>query len=320
MIRLLTGFHLLLAPWPLLAQDRHEFTELHMGLAVRVVLYAPDTATARQAARAAYDRIAHLEDIFSDYRPQSEVRRLESQPGEWVPVSAELLEVLRTAMLIAALTDGAFDPTAGPLTHLWRQARSEGALPGAAELEAARALVGWRHVHLNGMLSAVRLDHPGMRLDLGGIAKGYILGQAMAVLRQHTIPNALIEAGGDIVLGDPPPDRSGWDVEVPGINPGPLANVAVATSGTTEQYLEIAGVRYAHIIDPRTGLGLTTSRLASVVGPDPTVADALATALVVLGAPGQQRLLAGFPGYRASVIVLEPLEVTARSGMSQLRP
>jgi len=320
MIRLLTGFLLLLAPLPSWAQGRHEFTELHMGLAVRMVLHAPDTATARRAARAAYDRIAELEDVFSDYRSESEVRQLEDHPGEWTPASPELLEVLRTALLVAALTNGAFDPTAGPLTRLWRQARAENALPSDVALDSAHALVNWRHVHLNGLLSAVRLDRPDMRLDLGGIAKGYILGRALEVLRQQGTPSALIEAGGDIVLGDPPPGRPGWDVAVQGMEPGLLSNLAVATSGTTEQYLEIAGVRYAHIIDPRTGLGLTTSLLASVVGPDPALADALATALVVLGTQDPQRLLAGFPRYRASLLVPDQLEVTARSPRSQLRP
>lgn len=318
MIRLLTGFLLLLAPVPCLAQGRHEFIELHMGVAVRVALHAPDTATARRAARAAFDRIAQLEEIFSDYRPGSEVRRLETRPGEWVPVSDELLEVLRTALLVATLTNGAFDPTAGPLTHLWRQARSAGVLPTPADLDAARALVNWRALHLNGLLSAVRLDRAGMRLDLGGVAKGYILGQAMATLRSHGISSALLEAGGDIVLGDPPPGRPGWDVEVRGMEAGPLANVAVATSGTTEQYLEIGGVRYAHIIDPRTGLGLTTSHLASVIGPDPAVADALATAMVVLGDLGRQRLLAGFPGYRASLLGPELLDVTVPGAGPQI--
>ena len=319
MIRLLTGILLLGALQPLWGQARHEFTELHMGVAVRMVLFAPDTATARRAARAAYDRIAALEDVFSDYRPGSEVRRLETRPGEWVPVTDELLEVLRTALLVAALTNGAFDPTAGPLTHLWRQARSAGVLPTPADLDAARALVNWRALHLNGLLSAVRIDRAGMRLDLGGVAKGYILGQAMAVLDSAGTSSALVEAGGDIILGDPPPGRLGWDVEIQGMAPGPLASVAVATSGTTEQYLEIGGVRYAHIIDPRTGLGLTTRHLATVIGPDPAVADALATALVVLGAGDRRMLLAGFPGYRATVVVPDLHEVTAPGTPPQFR-
>ena len=110
MIRLLTGFLLLGAVQPLLGQTRHEFTELHMGVAVRLVLHAPDTATARRAARAAYDRIAALEDVFSDYRPQSELRRLAGRPGEPISVSADLLAVLQVALRVAAATDGAFDP------------------------------------------------------------------------------------------------------------------------------------------------------------------------------------------------------------------
>jgi thiamine biosynthesis lipoprotein len=99
-----------------------------------------------------------------------------------------------------------------------------------------------------------------------------------------------------------------------------LSNLAVATSGTSEQYFEIDGVRYAHILDPRSGLGLTTRHLATVIGPDPAVADALATALVVLGAGPRRLLLAGFPGYRATVIVPDLLEVTVPGPEPQIRP
>jgi thiamine biosynthesis lipoprotein len=320
MIRLLTGFLLLLAAPPLRAQFRHEFTEVHMGVAVRLVVYAPDSAQPRRAARAAFDRIAALEEIFSDYRPTSEVRRLEEHPGVWTRASPELLEVLRTALLVAALTNGAYDPTAGPLTTLWRQARREGALPPTAELDAARLLVNWRHLHVSGIDSAARLDRAGMRLDLGGIAKGYNLGQALAVLRAQGLPQALVQAGGDIVLGDPPPDQRGWDIAIAGGDPGLSSNLAVATSGTSEQYFEIDGVRYAHILDPRSGLGLATRHLVTVIGPNPAVADALATALVILGPGAREGLLAAFPGYRAVVVVPHLPEVTAPASPPQFRP
>lgn len=102
------------------AQVRHEFSELHMGLEVRIVLYAPDADRARTAARAAFVRIAELEDIMSDFRPKSEMRLLERRVGEWVPVSEDLFRVLARAVEIAAATDGAFDPTVGPLVALWR--------------------------------------------------------------------------------------------------------------------------------------------------------------------------------------------------------
>lgn len=298
MIRCLAGIAILLAAGPLAAQPRHEFTELHMGVAVRLVLHAEDAAAARTAARAAFDRIAALEDILSDYRPHSELRRLERPDTGWVAVSPDLARVLAAARRLASLSDGAFEPTAGPLTALWRETRATGRLPSTAALDNARARVGFEAFTVDTLGARIHLARPNLRFDLGGIAKGYILGQAALVLRHHGIYRALIEAGGDLLLGDPPPGRPGWHIARPEGGPSTLANVAVATSGTGEQWVEIGGVRYAHLVDPRTGLGLTRDVQVTVIGPDPMLADALATAIAVLGEPHSAALRAAFPEYR----------------------
>lgn len=292
-----------LAPSALPA-PRYEFTELHMGMAVRIVLHAPDQAAARRAAEAGFDRIAALEDVFSDYRSGSELRQLEqrAEDGGWTSVSPELLRVLIVARMVAEESRGAFDPTVGPLVALWRESRRTGRLPEPAALASAREQVGWRHLEISQELGAVRLARPGVRLDLGGVAKGYILGEALLVLRHHGTPAALIEAGGDIVLGDTPPGRPGWDIGLDGIDPSPLSNTAIATSGTSAQFVTIDGVRYAHIVDPRTGLGLTHQAQVTVIGPDPALADALATAAVVLRPSGVHALMMAYPGYRIVVV------------------
>jgi thiamine biosynthesis lipoprotein len=130
-----------------------------------------------------------------------------------------------------------------------------------------------------------------MRLDLGGIAKGFILRQALDVLRARGAPSALVEAGGDLVAGDPPPGRVGWRIAIAG-GDTLLANVAVATSGGTEQFVEINGERYSHVIDPRTGLGARTGHLVvTVLHPDGAMADATATALSVLGRQASAHLI-----------------------------
>jgi FAD:protein FMN transferase len=270
--------------------QRHEFAAVHMGVPVRLVLYAPaDHAAA--AARAAYDRIALLEDILSDWRPQSELRRLEPRAGEWVPVSAELFAVLSLSTDLARRTDGAFDPTVGPLVALWRRARATGALPSAAAIDSARALVGWRMIELDTTRRAVRLAMPGMRLDLGGVAKGWILDDALRALREHGVTRALVEAGGDVVVGDAPPGARGWRVDVPGADPSfaahaaALVNEALATSGDAAQFIDSDGVRRSHVIDPRTGLGVTHGCTAHVITASGAAADALATALGVVGRP-----------------------------------
>jgi thiamine biosynthesis lipoprotein len=289
-----------------------EYTEVHMGVPVRVVVYAGGETKGRAAARAAFDRIAALERVMSDYRPDSELRRLEARPAEWVDVSPELFEVMARAIEIARATDGAFDPSVGPLVALWREARRSGRLPEASALARARGLTGWRRIDLDAARRAIRLGVAGMRLDLGGIAKGYILQHALRTLHEHGVARALLEAGGDIVVGDAPPDRPGWRVDAPGADAAfaaraaSLTNAALATSGSAMQFVEIDGVRYSHVVDPRTGLGLTNHLQARVIASDGATADALSTALTVLGPTRARAVLARFPGVTASLTHEEP--------------
>jgi thiamine biosynthesis lipoprotein len=255
-----------------------------MGLPVRIRLYAPTDEAATTTATAAFARVAVLDRMMSDYRPDSELRRLGTT---WSAVSPELFAVLARAADIARATGGAFDPTVGPLVALWREARQSRRMPDDTALGAAKRLVGWQLVHLDAPRHAVRLARPGMRLDLGGIAKGYILQQALAAMASLGVTRALIEAGGDIVVGDAPPGRDGWSIDVTGseaefvARAARLTNAALATSGPSAQFVEIDGVRYSHVVDPRTGLGLTNQVTARVIAADGATADALATALTV---------------------------------------
>ena len=278
-----------------------------MGLPVRLVLHAGDQATAEAAARAAFARIASLDRMMSDYRPDSELRQIDAQAGNFVPVSPELRTVISRALQISRATNGAFDPTIAPLVALWRESRSTGRLPEPSRLAAARALVGWQQVEIDTKRSAVRLPRPGMRLDLGGVAKGYILQEALRTLRDRGVTRALLAAGGDIVVGDAPPKRPGWQVDTPGSDPAfatrasRLTNAALATSGSSQQFVDIDGVRYSHIVDPRTGLGVTTNRVTRVIAADAALADALATALTILDDEDGKTLQARFPDAMVSV-------------------
>jgi FAD:protein FMN transferase len=262
----------------------HEFAQVHMGLPVRIRLYSSTEEAAGTAAAAAFARIAALDQMMSDYRPDSELRRLSSV---WSPVSRELFAVLERATEIADATGGAFDPTVGPLVALWREARQRHRLPEATAIDAARGLVGWRLVELDAARPAVRFAREGVSLDLGGIAKGYIIQQALQAMIPFGVTRALVEAGGDIVVGDAPPGRDGWSIDVTGADAefvaraARLTNAALATSGPTVQFVEIDGVRYSHVVDPRTGLGLTNQVTARVIAANGATADALATALTV---------------------------------------
>jgi FAD:protein FMN transferase len=283
----------------------YEFAQVHMGLPVRLHLYAQNEKAARMASASAFSRIAELDRMMSDYRPDSELRRLASN-GDWTVVSPELFDVLKRAVLVARETGGAFDPTIAPLVSIWREARATERLPARADLDAARRRVGWRHLQFDERDRAVRLMQPDMRLDLGGIAKGYILQEARRILHQHGVAAALVEAGGDIVAGNAPPGREGWRIDVGGAGgaleerAGRLVNAALATSGPTAQFVEIEGVRYSHVIDPRTGVGVTNDLVARVIAEDAATADALATALTVIGSIDSS-LLSRFPGTLASL-------------------
>jgi thiamine biosynthesis lipoprotein len=280
--------------------QRFEYRQVRMGVETRLVVYAPDEARALAACRAAYHRISELEAKMSDYRPDSELMLLcQRAVNRWVRVSRELFYVLWRAQKLAAQTAGAFDITVGPLVQLWREARRTKQLPDEATLNEAKARVGWQKLALSQRRCAARLMRAGMRLDLGGIAKGYACDEALRTLKRFGIRRALVQMGGDLVTGEPPPEQPGWRIEVPGLDGQVqtlwLYRCALATSGSTEQYVEIAGKRYAHLIDPRTGLGLTRLTLARVQAPDGITADSLATAACIVGAEGIDRLKRLYP-------------------------
>lgn len=262
--------------------DRFEYTQLLMGVQARVVLYASEERRARSAAEAAFDRIAKVDARASDYRADSELTRLcRDAVLRPIRVSPDLYQLLDASLHMARASDGAFDPTIGPLSSLWRESRRSGRLPSLQEIEEAKRCVDWRAVKLFKADRSVRLARAGMRLDLGGIAKGYAADRAVEVLRSRGTPRCLVALAGDMALGDAPPRERGWTIE---LDHGGgrrmrlvLRDVGVSTSGDLEQYIEIDGRRYSHILDKATGLGMTTPVCASVVASDACTADLLAT-------------------------------------------
>ena len=272
--------------------ERFEFERRAMGTKFRIVLYAPNAKQADRAAAVAFQRVDTLDDILSDYDPSSEISRLSNTAGtaEWISVGDDLWSVLLRSAHLADLTDGAFDVTVGPLTRLWRWSNRRGVLPDEERIAHARAAVGHRLIQFDRSSHRVRLGAPGMRLDVGAIGKGFAADEALAVLTRLGISRALIDAGGDVVASDAPPGTPGWRVEIPTVDNDSvgsetvwLSDGAVATSGDKYRSVEVDGVRYSHIIDPATGLGLTERRIATVFAPTAAVADALASAVSVLG-------------------------------------
>ncbi len=272
--------------------QRFEFTQVQMGMDFKLTFYAADESSANRAAVAAYARIAELNSVMSDYDPASELSKLSksSGSGQAIPLSDDLWNVLAVSQRLADETAGAFDITIGPLIRLWRRARRERELPSAQRLATARAAVGHQLLELDETERTATLTKPEMRLDLGGIAAGYAADEALAVLARHGIRRVLIDASGDLLAGDPPPGERGWKIGIAPLadtaEPSRyvwLAHRAISTSGDAFQFVEIDGIRYSHIVDPQTGLGMTTSLAVVVVAQDCITADSLATALSVFG-------------------------------------
>jgi thiamine biosynthesis lipoprotein len=291
--------------------ERFEFDAKIMGTTFRIVLYAESKEAADAASKPAFARVAELDGIMSDYKKDSELMKLCGTSGKAVPVSADLFEVLQKAEELSKLSDGAFDITVGPVVQLWRHARRTQQLPEKDELAAAIAKTGWKFVQLDPKNRTVKLLKPGMRLDLGGIAKGYAADAALKLLREkHGITSALVAAAGDITCGDAPPDRAAWNVNIAPIAKGQkphslkLVNAAVSTSGDIEQFVEIGGVRYSHIVDPKTGLGLTGRRSVTVIAKQGVTADSMTKAVMLLPSEKAWELVERTPGAAAFIAIV----------------
>jgi FAD:protein FMN transferase len=295
--------------------SRFEFEETHMASPFHIVLYSTGETFARRASRAAYDRIAALNAILSDYDPESELSRLAQSAGSGpVPVSPDLFEVLRRSKEIYERSQGAFDVTIAPVGRLWRRARRDHKLPDPARLAEARSLVGSNNMVLDPNARTVELKKQGMKLDVGGIAKGYAAQAALEVLKKEGVTRALVGGAGDIVVGDSPPDGAGWKVAIAPLEPGKggptrvlsLTNAAVSTAGDAERFVVIDGHRYSHIINPSTAVGVEDRASVTVVAPDGATADALETTVYVMGPERGLKLVDDTPGASAIFVRLTP--------------
>ena len=295
--------------------SRFEFEETHMASPFHLVLYSMDEATARRASRAAFDRISQLNAVLSDYDPESELSRLcQSAGGPPVSVSVDLLDVLQRSQAMSERSDGAFDITIAPVGRLWRRARRERKLPDPERIIDARRLVGFRKLVLDVKAKTARLVKPGMKLDVGGIAKGYAAQAALDVLKTAGVNRALVGGAGDIVVGDPPPQAEGWKIAIAPLEPNRaeppltllLKNAAVSTAGDAERFVIIDGRRYSHIINPATGMGHEDRAAVTVVAPDGATADALETTAYLLGPERGLKLVDDIPGCSAIFMRLTP--------------
>jgi thiamine biosynthesis lipoprotein len=327
-VTLAASFLLWLTGTTLMGQpQRFERRQPHMGTQFEIILYADSAEQADRAFSAAFNRIDELDRMLSSFQPGSEVNRIvqDAPHHEFVPIRAELFTVLAEAEKLHRISGGAFDVTIGPLSRLWRRARREHTLPSADALAAARASVGFPLMQLNHKAKSVRLTRAGMHIDLGGIAKGYAADEALRLIREAGIESGLVNGGGDISVSGPPPGRVGWTLAINTTHDSDagivlaLANRAVATSGDLFQFVEIDGVRYSHLIDPATGLGVTHCAQATVIARHGILADGLASAVSVLDEKRALEMIATLPDVEArrTARVHDELHTVATAGFGR---
>jgi thiamine biosynthesis lipoprotein len=279
---------------------RFEFSEPHMATPCEIKLYAATAQEAERAKAEAYAEIAAIDLAMNDWNADSEISRLGGTVGRDVPVSDRLFEVLEASIAYSVVSEGTFDITVGPVVKLWRTAKGERKLPASGDLAKALKAIGYRHLRLDPVKRTVRLEVAGMSLDVGGIAKGYACDRALAILKRRGITRAMVNTGGGMALGDPPPGEKGWKIglaDTEGVLL--LSNCGVATSGDWERFVDIDGKRYSHVVDPHTGIGLTNRALVTVIAPTGIAADALTKCVMVPGPERGMKLAGSLAGTHA---------------------
>ena len=280
-------------------KSRFSFSEQKMGSPLNIIIYAQDSLIANKQARACFQLIDSLNHIFSNYDSSSELTRINNNAGIAKNIASPLMwELIMQSKEAYIKSKGAYNIAMGPLTQLWRTARRLKQFPNQVQIKNKLLLCDFNKIQFNNQDHSIYLSAKGMQLDFGGIGKGYIAQKVVDYLKKEGVTASLVDAGGDIVFGDAPPDKKGWIV---GVNQPEktddllpeklqLHNMSVATSGDVYQFIEHAGKKYSHIINPLTGYGVTSLRNVTVIANNGADADWLATACSILPINEAKRL------------------------------
>lgn len=287
-IRFLSLFFTLF-PYPSFSDELFKFQQNLMGTVVEITIIAKDTGEAEKAAFRSFQEVRRIEYLMSPWIKGGDVFRINQSSGiKWVNVSPETLYIIKKSVEISERSAGGFDITVGPLVELWRRARAKGHPPSEEELKRNLDLVGFRNILISHE-GKVFLKKEGMSIDLGGIAKGYAVDRAFEVLRRLGYRDLIVNAGGDLRVGGLKFGQP-WSIGIQDprnsekiIAKISLAEGAIATSGDYEKYFEYQGKRYHHILNPKNGMPAEGCRSVSVKAKEAILADAMATAIFVLG-------------------------------------
>jgi thiamine biosynthesis lipoprotein len=278
---------------------RYEDSRVAMACTYNIVAYGDSAQPVRQYIHEAFDEIDRIDRLMSHYKRDSALSQLNRTAAQQaVRVNDELFDFIAECVRYSRLSDGAFDITVGPLMRAWGFFRGEGRLPTAAELKQARANLGYRHIILDEKARTIRFAKPGLELDLGGIAKGYAVDRAVAVLKGRGIRAALVNACGSTIygLGVDPATGQGWAMQLRDplderktAQTVWLKNQALSVSGSYEKFFELKGKRYSHIMNPRTGLPVQGVLSVAVISNTGTAGDALDNVCYVKGVGWSRR-------------------------------
>jgi thiamine biosynthesis lipoprotein len=296
-------------------------SRLVMGTIAHIIAVAPDQRTANKSIEAAFEQLRDIEALMSYHKDNSELANVNRNAYKApVKVSSQTFEVLQKSIEFSSLSDGAFDITVGPLMDLWRSAAEANSVPSDSKLAEVRAKVGYQKLILDANERTVRFALEGMKLDLGGIAKGYAIDKAIEAIQNCGVTGALVDVGGNIrCFGTPPKGKTHWQIGLQDPNASKddinienpilvlkLTDAAIATSGHYRRFALIQGKKYSHIIDTKTGSSSDKLASVTIIAKDATTADALSTAVIVLGAEKGLALIKKLPETEAILITAQP--------------
>ena len=278
-----------------------------MSTAIHVELWHDDAPRAERAIDAVMAEMHRIDRLMSPYKAESELSLINREAGRCaVPVGAELFGLIERSLHFSRLSDGAFDITFASVGQLYDY--RSGIAPDAAALERARQAIGWRHLQLDAANRTIRFGRDGMRIDLGGFAKGYVVDTSIAILKRLGVQHAVVAAGGDShVMGD----KRGrpWSIAIRDprdqkrvVAVLPLQDTSISTSGDYERFFERDGVRHHHVIDPKTGASPCSVHSVTILANDGLTSEGLSKCLFVLGLDRGMRLVESVPGADAVVV------------------
>ncbi len=289
-----------------------EHNAVRMGTDVSILIQSEQREAAESAIRAALAEIERIENIMTDWREPSEVMAINNAAGKKpVRVGKELLFLLQESKRLAKLTSGAFDITYAAVGKLWNFTNRSATPPSAKAVTATRKLVDYRQLVIDSKQQTAFLAKRGMRIGLGGIAKGYAVDRAVEVIKRAGFKNFAVNAGGDLTVRGRKAGKLWWVAirhprdKTRNIAILPISNGSVVTSGDSERYFEYQGKRYGHILDPRTGYPAARCQSVTIMAKQAYMGDGVATGVFVLGSDAGMRLIESLPDIEGLIVAAD---------------